>query len=333
MRPSRSGLRLACISRSLLSRPRPPCGQVAVELNYVDGLKGLGVPVNNAVSLDGAIVTMNPNSDGLHLATRSYVLRFGIPIFRRGDYDGSGMADITDAINSLGFLFLGTHPPLCLDAGDVDNRGVLDLTDPIITLECLFLAECPGLLGTVCERDPVESIDPGDGRPIQPAQSLECDTYPSPVLLPAGVFLELADDRHRRIHVSEYEPVRKANDVTQIDSVVAINVPVLGGSLEVGRESPGAVPAIAPSQRTGDGLDVRGSQNEESGNRDYVREIALSIQVDVSVLRIQKDLRGRSRERDRLGALFATSLGRETDDADRETETKNVDCDEGVTLL
>ena len=167
--------------------PPPPGGQVLVSIDYVDGLKGLGVPVNNAVSFDGSLVTMIPNNDGLHLMTNSCELRFGIPIFLRADYDGSGLTDLTDAINMLGFLFLGTHPPICLDAADVDNSAILDLTDPITLLQCLFIVSCPEITSSVCKRDPAETFAPGDGRPIQPGVSLGCDQYPNPAFLPGAV--------------------------------------------------------------------------------------------------------------------------------------------------
>jgi hypothetical protein len=58
--------------------------------------------------------------------------------FRRGDSDGSGKLDLTDAIFSLSFLFQGGPAPGCSDAADANDDGRLDLTDPIFTLGFLF---------------------------------------------------------------------------------------------------------------------------------------------------------------------------------------------------
>ena len=102
--------------------------------------------------------------------------------FRRGDHDGSGLADITDALNLLGFLFLGTTPPICLDASDFDNSGAADITDALILLGHLFLGSpnalpAPGT--TVCGLDP-DTPQPGiDPIPPQDAVTLGCEQYPS----------------------------------------------------------------------------------------------------------------------------------------------------------
>jgi hypothetical protein len=107
--------------------------------------------------------------------------------FRRGDHDGSGLVDITDPLNLLGFLFLGQTPPICEDASDGDNSGALDISDALNLLGFLFLGSFPlneTLPGPAnCGLDPDFEIDPdGDGPlPVQPAESLGCDTYPSAV--------------------------------------------------------------------------------------------------------------------------------------------------------
>lgn len=59
--------------------------------------------------------------------------------FRRGDADASGAVDITDAIATLSFLFLGTGALPCQDAADADDHGSLDISDAIYTLNRLFL--------------------------------------------------------------------------------------------------------------------------------------------------------------------------------------------------
>jgi YVTN family beta-propeller protein len=87
--------------------------------------------------------------------------------FQRGDSDGNLRLEITDAINSLGFLFLGNPVTLpCRDAADADDNGRLEISDPILTLGFLFLGNplslAPPFL--VCGSDPTP-----DG--------LECEMY------------------------------------------------------------------------------------------------------------------------------------------------------------
>ena len=67
--------------------------------------------------------------------------------FRRGDADGNGTVELTDVINTLGFLFLGNPRRLpCWDASDVDDSGILDLTDAIVSLGWQFLGNPPNLV-------------------------------------------------------------------------------------------------------------------------------------------------------------------------------------------
>jgi hypothetical protein len=112
------------------------------------------------------------------------------PIFRRGDHDGSGLVDITDPLNLLGFLFLGQTPPICEDASDGDNSGALDISDALNVLGFLFLGSFPlndTLPGSInCGPDPAFEVDldgPG-GFPDQPPISLGCDIYPNATGLP-----------------------------------------------------------------------------------------------------------------------------------------------------
>ena len=58
-------------------------------------------------------------------------------LFVRGDANQDGTIDISDAVVSLGYLFLGDAVD-CLDAVDYDDDGRLDLGDPIGTLYYLF---------------------------------------------------------------------------------------------------------------------------------------------------------------------------------------------------
>jgi len=76
--------------------------------------------------------------------------------FRRGDADGSGKLDLTDAIATLQFLFMGGTAPACKDAADTDDSGKLDLTDAISSLQFQFMGGPPPASPgpTTCGPDP-----------------------------------------------------------------------------------------------------------------------------------------------------------------------------------
>jgi hypothetical protein len=101
--------------------------------------------------------------------------------FRRGDHDGSGVVDITDSLNRLGFLFLGTTPSECQEASDFDNSGAVDITDSLNELTHLFLGTVtPPPPGTMdCGPDPTEIVEASGGLPQQEVISLGCEKYPS----------------------------------------------------------------------------------------------------------------------------------------------------------
>ena len=63
--------------------------------------------------------------------------------FRRGDSNGDGGVDISDAVALLGFLFLGVSLPDCLDARDCNGDRSVDVTDAISKLTYLFLEGPP----------------------------------------------------------------------------------------------------------------------------------------------------------------------------------------------
>jgi hypothetical protein len=99
----------------------------------------------------------------------SMVARFEVcdvppePRFVRGDADVNGRVEITDAIRTLNFLFLGTGELPCRDAADADDNGRLEITDAIRLLNYLFLGtgvipppapSRPSYLPSDCGADP-----------------------------------------------------------------------------------------------------------------------------------------------------------------------------------
>jgi hypothetical protein len=75
-------------------------------------------------------------------------------LFRRGDSNADGAFDLSDAVGTLGHLFLGLDEPVCLAAADVDDDGQIVITDPIRFLGWLFLGNEPPAPPRECGPDP-----------------------------------------------------------------------------------------------------------------------------------------------------------------------------------
>ena len=60
--------------------------------------------------------------------------------FRRGDSNADGRVDISDAVYTLGFLYLGGASTPCRDAADANDDGAVDISDPILLLDRLFIS-------------------------------------------------------------------------------------------------------------------------------------------------------------------------------------------------
>ncbi len=93
----------------------------------------------NEVVTDGAgnvYVTGKATGSGTSLdyVTIKYVEYDAI----RGDANGDGLIDLTDAICLLNYLFKGDSPPVPLAAGDANCDGTVDLADVVYLLNYLF---------------------------------------------------------------------------------------------------------------------------------------------------------------------------------------------------
>jgi len=91
----------------------------------------------------------------------------------RGDTDQNNLLQLTDAVQILSFLFLGTPTkvPDCLDAADADDNGLVQLTDAVRILAFLFLGgPPPAPPGPPPEACGVDSTEDPDG-------DLGCLTY------------------------------------------------------------------------------------------------------------------------------------------------------------
>ena len=80
--------------------------------------------------------------------------------FLRGDANGDGVVDISDAAFTLAWLFLGGPEPPCVDAADSNDSGGFqpDVSDSVYLLNWLFLGGTPlPAPGTLeCGSDPTE---------------------------------------------------------------------------------------------------------------------------------------------------------------------------------
>ena len=95
-------------------------------------------------------------------AVMAGAFRYRTTSFIRGDGNGDGAVDISDAVAILAYLYLGGAPPDCKDALDTDDDGTLSITDPIYLLNFLFQDGPP---------IPAPGPEPGfDGTP----DALEC---------------------------------------------------------------------------------------------------------------------------------------------------------------
>jgi hypothetical protein len=81
-------------------------------------------------------------------------------VFQRGDSNGNGTRDITDAVRTLNWLFLGGPQPPCLDAADYDDDGEVDLSDPVRALTCGFWLGCDPPPPWECGPDPTPDFLP-----------------------------------------------------------------------------------------------------------------------------------------------------------------------------
>jgi hypothetical protein len=110
--------------------------------------------------------------------------------FQRGDSNGDSQVDISDPITTLGYLFLGSAAPACLDAADANDDAALDLSDAIYTFDYLYTGgpvppdpgpDAPGpdptpdalgcSTGIVCGEGASGSLSPGGRIEVPPGVS------------------------------------------------------------------------------------------------------------------------------------------------------------------
>ena len=123
---------------SLGFRARPDAAVGATEVAFIDGaLPATGDPGRNLLLTGGEGVDPENRDGYVFINGLINVLPDGAA-FVRGDSNHDAVVDLSDAVSTLGWLFLGDDPPVCLDAADANDDGLLDIADPVATLRALF---------------------------------------------------------------------------------------------------------------------------------------------------------------------------------------------------
>ena len=131
------------VSADASGQPAGTARSTTIRLTMVGSRQVLSVPVTLTVG-------------GLDYLEGGQSLEASSGNFRRGDQNGDGSADISDAVGILGFLFTGGPAPICPDGADVNDDGNIDISDALSELGWLFLgaAEPPAPGPHLCGEDP-----------------------------------------------------------------------------------------------------------------------------------------------------------------------------------
>ncbi|MCA8961259.1 MAG: VCBS repeat-containing protein [Planctomycetes bacterium] len=116
-------------------------------------------PLVGDLDLDGipeVLLLYNPNDFTLSPSILVLRRQGTLNPFRRGDANGDGLFDISDAVSTLAALFIPTSPPiLCEDAFDTNDDGTVDVSDAVFALAALFVPGAAPLPDPVdCGDDP-----------------------------------------------------------------------------------------------------------------------------------------------------------------------------------
>ena len=137
------------------ARAEPPGGAIHNEtgLDAEDS-----VPAISGSSFCGnQTVAISPADSWSDLGGNQFCEPEGVGPFRRGNSNGDANLDLSDAIATLRFLFLGAEPPACQAAADSNGDGNIDLTDAVYSLNFLFLAREALPAPTECGLSELES--------------------------------------------------------------------------------------------------------------------------------------------------------------------------------
>ena len=112
----------------------PPASVAVLEPVNLEGGYGPSALRNELTHQGGArLVSTEPRLEAALLEI------VGDVVFFRGDANRDNTVDLADVQFTLGYLFLGTATPPCLDAADSNDDGQINVADPVATLGFLFL--------------------------------------------------------------------------------------------------------------------------------------------------------------------------------------------------
>jgi len=105
--------------------------------DFGDGTTADGPAAEHTFSEPGryAIALTVMNSVGLKVCARRLI---DVTPFRRGDCNSDAAIDISDAVCTLEWLFLGKEEPGCVPATNVNGDAGVDISDPVSLLGFLF---------------------------------------------------------------------------------------------------------------------------------------------------------------------------------------------------
>lgn len=105
------------------------------KLKWQDQLTTSSIPVFEDMDGDGDQDLVSFNEKNVVVTT----LQLKPPDFIRGDTNGDGKANISDAILILNWLFSNGVKPVSMDAADVNDAEGVNIADPVYLLKYLFL--------------------------------------------------------------------------------------------------------------------------------------------------------------------------------------------------
>lgn len=112
-------------------------------------------------------MTENPQSPSLYFSCADVrLVANDVGAFRRGDTNDDGTVDLSDAVRTFEYLFLGAEPPDCEEAADTNDDGTVDISDGVRTLAWLFTGgePLPPPGPASCGDDPEAGTGPGCAR-------------------------------------------------------------------------------------------------------------------------------------------------------------------------
>ena len=122
------------------------------QVRFLEGAVGTGEAMQNTIVAFGTGWTPHTANSFVFVDSLIEIVD-EISVFIRGDSNGDGTVDLSDAQRTLSFLFLGRGVPACFDAADADDDGDINVSDPIRTLDMLFLGGDP--------LPPPSAVEPG----------------------------------------------------------------------------------------------------------------------------------------------------------------------------